>query len=471
MSFEFCSQKPTHGWPVISTINCNANIILLLVFSGILSIEILTTILSKVFKKNFRFGLMEAYRRSIFSYLPSSTLREKASRWLLYYITSHGILFIRPLGYILSTLITYHQSWYLMAIFISTITDTIFFFNVFFVIFFFGMKIEMLHVAGNPAVSIEERQWFLNTVLKRSSAFALLCFCAGMLRLPLNRSSFTLFDQKDSPLFDWSVGMIQYVLLFTLAFSRRSYFNYPQIMLKQKIKQNKLRHLNLSFTQHLNTQVLTSEEMLQELRKLDEKDEKKFVQEFTNQISKQFHISSDVFQKKTLNEKQSTSFPLIDNTRERYIVGILGLICIILDSLLNASTSVAGMVYKILRDAEHDYENPIYNITYVLMISYIVETVILSICSFVVVCDKANFGGSVDQRESNGNQPSGRGSLNNPLLENHEVSLIVQQRPELIHSTNVPQSSAQFYASGVCQEVYDVKTQERDNSSIHINDI
>ena len=476
-SSEFCSPHSQHGWPEISSTTCNANIIMFLAFTGILFLQILMTLFNKIFKKNIPFGLAEIYSRSIFSALSLDTRTKKTSWWFLSFIVSHGILFIRPLGYILATIVMQKTSWYPLAIFTTTVADTIFFFDVLFVIFFFGMKIEMLHIGGNPAVSLEERKWFLKTVLKRSSAFAFLYFCSGMLRMSTNRDSFTLFDQRDSPLFDWALGMIQYVLLFTLAFARRSYVNYSKIMLEQKIKQNKIKYLNLSFTQHINTKVLPSESVPEVLRNIEGSDEKKFLQEFTNQISRQVHVSSYVFKDtRTLNDNYQNSFPLIENTREKYIVGTISLVCIIIDSLFNALTALTGMVVKMLKDknAVETDQSPIHTITFILMILYICETVILFICAFVVVSDKTNFGGSAaDQRESNGNRPSNQSnqSLTDNLLENQEVSLIAMKRPELLHSTAVPQSFNQTNLSGACKEDFEIKTQERGDSSICIHDI
>ena len=371
MSFEFCAQHYQHGWPQISSTTCNANIIMLFASAGILSMKVFITILNGIFKKKMPFGFAETYYRSIFSSLSPNTWAQRAFWWLLYFITSYGILFIRPLGYILSTIIMQNILLNPLAIFVTTITETIFFFDVFFVIFFFGMKIEMLHVGGNPAVSLEERKWFLKTVIKRSSAFALLCFCSGMLRMATNRDSFTMFDQFDTPLLDWVLGMIQYFLIFSLAFARRSYVNYSEIMQDQKIKQKKQKEWNLTLTQHVNTQVLPSEGVADFLRNLDASDEQNFIAGFTTEITKQVHISSHIFENKAnLNSNSSNCRTLVENTREKYIVGTISLVCIMIDAFLNGLADFAGMVFKMINDDQTSSVNPIYIITFTLMIMY-----------------------------------------------------------------------------------------------------
>ena len=430
MAFGFCdvlSTRCTNCWEGLSVLFCSFNTIILLIFITCLIVSFLITTFNKCFNKKSYPDLLEAFRQSIFSCLTEEGNEKKVSSFALYFIIAFGIFFIRPLGYLCGAILTQYssdqaKSWTnRLAIGISAITEAIYFLIVLFMIYFFGIKAEIIHLKGHPHVTSKERGWFLSSVLKRSVIFTLIYFCTGILRL-FTASSYTLFNAKNSSLFEWTLKGIEYAFILTLALNRHSYVKYADKMSKKKAQESSRTYLATSLPQHIDLYTVPNDQIPSLIDEINVDNENQFLQEFQINLTKHCDRSTYLLQEKKeiMGGSQEHYEALPDNTMEKYIIGSICLGFIIFDSICNTLISISVIVASLV-DSNTENVNIILQIAiYVLFISYAGETIAQWILCLMIVSDKANFGERLEQTNSKSDRPSGASN-------NSRVSLSMQK--------------------------------------------
>jgi len=420
MGILFCENLPDKCpscWADVSVFSCYFNTAVLLIFVLYLVYLILFSIINGIFKTQFDYGFPRPFTQSIFSCLapPQNSFRQKVSFYLLSLSLTFGILLFRPIGYMINVAIIFAKEKDLtsLLIIVSSLTEAFYFFNVMFGVNFFGIKTEILHLKGHPAVSAKERGWFLKMVLKRSLIFAFIYFCGGLLRLVSDRKNYTYFDRRTSSFYDWLLRAIQYACLAILTIRRLSYIRYAKKMVLAKTNKKNLYDPATLFTQHVEGYSLPRDQVLPLIHNIQQQDtnQNKFLKDFEAEIDKKCQLSDFILDEKVKFDQDSKRFyqPLITNTKENYVIAAIFLIFTTVDAIVNIVLSSIGIV--IFSAESHTESNPIIHILlFVILALYALETIFQSLLSAVIINNKENFGEQKGSEHSENESQSNSGT-------------------------------------------------------------
>jgi len=373
----------------------NSTILFLFILLAILKLVVLVI----KHRKNFSLvSFQETFQQSIFSYLQKESPKKS---YFLYLTLAYGVFFFRPLGFVLfnflitGALSNISANWKIfIAALINSVTSTMYFFSVIFMVNFYGVKAEILTSKGDLSISPQERELFLKMVLKRTQMFSITFFFGTMLEASFLDSPFDIPGIDSYPKYQWTVRTISYSFVAILLVNRLYYVKYAKkMMIDHTVRKNKMYSV-ISFKKHLENHTLTKEMLPGLLDGIKSKDDAEFIDEVQKVIVQKCGRSSFLFDDtlKIINGSKSFYQPILRNSMENHLAGTLWLFFTLFDTMCNSLTSsMMGLFYIINPESDPTSWFPII-LTFIMFGLYALETTLQPLLAHLVVTSKGNFG-------------------------------------------------------------------------------
>jgi len=400
--FSLCTDLGSHdgpvpGWKSTDYYFCAMNSTLtvfiigaVLVYAGLYLFRV---------RRNLVQNVREAYHNSIFDYLDKN---RRYTGIFLYILMAYGSFLLRPLSYAVMYRAREHWKGFghnvdiIISTLIASVTGSLYFFTDVFMANFYGIKAEIIRDRGDPSINVDERELFLNMVLRRSFTFSFLFFCGSMMNIVFGSPYFSLCQTNDEFNYEWMTRLITSSFILIVLINRLNYIRITKKMQENSTLKRKRLYNILSFTRHIEEYSYKPDMLPEILRNARSQKEDAFIREFADIISQKEAQSSAIFVETTkiLNNSHVAYQPILRNSMENHITGVLWLILNILDAAFN---TVAAPLFIFSGSEKRTFR---FSLLMGILVIYFLECTIQAFLVKSIVSTKLSFGDHLQGRET-----------------------------------------------------------------------